>query len=136
MRSELLSSPEPRMLTAEEYLHAKLDYEATPHGLMSELERAPDKILVLDVRDAAAFAKSHIPGAQSIPEKELKTKSAGLPKAKRIVCYGWDSDCVLAPTAALGLARRGFKVQFLAGGFAEWIRRDLPVEKRVETRKH
>lgn len=136
MRSDFLSSPAPRTLTAEEYLHAKLDYEATPHGLMAELETAPTKLLVLDVRDAAAYAKSHIPGAENIPEKELRFKLSGLPRGKRMVTYGWDADCALAPAAALALAHRGYQVRFLAGGFAEWLRRELPVEKRVETRKH
>lgn len=135
MRSELLSSPEPHALTAEEYLHAKLDYEATCMGLLAAL-KSPSRLVLLDVRDAAAFAKEHISGAENIPEKELRGKIAGLPKGKLIVTYGWDGDCALAPKAALALAHHGFKVQFLAGGIAEWRRRDLPLDKKIETRKH
>lgn len=136
MHSNLLSSPEPHVLTAEEYLHAKLDYEATCIGLRTMLDKSPNRLLLLDVRDAPAFAKEHIPGAVNIPEKELRFKLADIPKGRLIVAYSWDGDCALAPKAALALAHAGHKVQFLAGGLAEWQRRDFPTEKRVETRKH
>ena len=136
MRSALLSSPEPHTLTAEEYLHAKLDYEATCISLKTMLDKTPGRLVLLDVRDAAAFAKEHISGAVNIPEKELRYRIAELPKGKLVVTYSWDGDCALAPKAALALAHHGFKVQFLSGGLTEWQRRELPVEKRIETRKH
>ena len=96
----------------------------------------PRRVVLLDVRDAAAFAKEHISGAENIPEKELGAKAADLPQGTPIVTYGWDGDCALAPKAALALAHRGFQVQFLSGGLAEWQRRELPVEKKAETRRH
>ncbi len=129
-RSPLLSSPQPHTLTAEEYLHAKLDYELSCPDLLAALERRPRPIHLLDVRDAAGFAKAHIPGAHSLPEKELKDRLAEVPKGKTIVTYGWDWDCSLAPKAALALAHEGRKVQFLAGGIAEWLKRDMDVETK------
>jgi rhodanese-related sulfurtransferase len=130
MRSALLSSPQPHTLTAEEYLHAKLEYELACPDLLAAIKRRPCPFTVLDVRDAASFAKAHLPGALSVPEKELKSKLASVPKGKTVVTYGWDSDCVLAPKAALALAREGHQVKFLSGGIAEWQRRELPVEPR------
>lgn len=127
MHSALLTPPETRTMTAEEYLLAKLDYEATCPALKAEMERRPCPVVLLDVRDAAAYGKEHIPGALSFPEKELKRRLDKIPRGKVVVTYGWDSDCTLAPQAALTLARHGFKIQFLAGGIAEWRRRELPV---------
>lgn len=130
MRSVLLSSPQPLALTAEDYLHAKLEYELACPDLLAAVKRRPCPYTVLDVRDAASFAKAHLPGALNLPEKELKYKLASVPKGKTVVTYGWDGDCVLAPKAALALARDGHKVKFLAGGITEWQRRELPVEPR------
>jgi len=136
VRSALLSSPEPRELTAEEYLQAKLNYEAACHVVAAELRRSPCRIVLLDVRDAPGYEKSHIRGARNIPEKGLPSKMAALPRMKTIITYGWDGDCALAPKAAFALARSGYKAKILAGGLAEWLRRDLPVDKKVEMRRH
>jgi len=47
-----------------------------------------DAVLVVDVRDAAAYAGGHIAGAVSIPERELEGQLPRLKSAKRaIVTY-------------------------------------------------
>ena len=105
---------------AAEYLKAKLDFEATPYGLKETLETEPGKVVVVDVRDEEAFRKEHILGATNIPAADLVKRLADLPRDRTIVTYCWDMTCALAPKAALELAQKGFKVQFLAGGIEEW----------------
>lgn len=124
-----LFAPKAHRLGATEYLRAKLEYEATPYGLMTTLESEPEKVLVLDVRDRDAFDAEHIRGAMNVPSSEIVSRLAGLPKDRTLVTYCWDMTCALAPKAALELAQKGFKVQFLAGGIAEWKHKGFPIAK-------
>jgi len=124
-----LFAPKTHTLGAAEYLRAKLEYEATPYGLMTTLETEPEKVLVLDVRDRDAFDEEHIRGALNVPATEIVSRLSGLPKDRTVVTYCWDMTCALAPKAALELAQKGFKVQFLAGGIAEWKHKGFPIAK-------
>jgi len=49
------------------------------------MERAPDSILVVDVRDASEFAKGHMKGALNLPVGDLFEKAVTLPADKPIV---------------------------------------------------
>lgn len=49
------------------------------------LAEAPDSIQVIDVRDAAEFAKGHVKGALNIPVGDMMDKAATLPADKPIV---------------------------------------------------
>lgn len=113
-------------LNAVDYFKAKLQFEQTPVGL-KEIMHLPS-ILILDVRDRRSFEKEHIAGAQNVPFEELPRMMGRLPKDKTIVAYCWSLVCHLAPKALLELAHRGFKVQELVGGIAEWKKMGMPVE--------
>lgn len=124
-----LFAPKTHAIGAAEYLQAKLAYEATPYGLMSTLETAPGSVMILDVRDEKAFREEHIHGAVNIPAGDIVSRLSGLPKDRTLVTYCWDMTCGLAPKAALELAQKGFKVQFLLGGIAEWKHKGYSVAK-------
>jgi rhodanese-related sulfurtransferase len=113
---------------AAEYLKAKLDFEATPYGLKETLENSPGDVVLVDVRDEESFRREHILGAANIPAAQLVKRLADLPRDRTIVTYCWDITCALAPKAALELAQKGFKVQFLAGGIEEWKKKGFPVK--------
>jgi rhodanese-related sulfurtransferase len=86
--------------------------------------------LVIDVRDAAEYAKGHILGARSAPLADLERRLAELAKFKaRPVIVHCESGN--RATNAIGiLQRNGFaKVYNLAGGLAAWQQAGLPVEK-------
>jgi rhodanese-related sulfurtransferase len=114
---------------AAEYLKAKLDYEASPYGLKETLESTPGQVVLVDVREEEAFRKEHILGATNIPAAHLVKRLADLPRDRTIVTYCWDMTCALAPKAALELAQKGFKVQFLAGGIEEWKKKGYAVKR-------
>jgi rhodanese-related sulfurtransferase len=111
-----------------EYFRAHLEYEITPTGLKSLLERRPNNVLVLDVRDAAQFEAGHIPGARNIPLETLPGAFYSLPKDQLIVACCSDFACGMSMQASLELAQKGFQVQRLIGGIAEWSRRGYPLE--------
>ena len=124
---------EPKLieLTPVQYFSAKLAYEMTPWALKSILEKTPEQIVLLDVRNVDMFAVQHIKGAINIPLVELVSKLATLPKDKTIVTYCGDLTCGLAPKAALELAQKGFKVMELVGGIDVWSKKGFPVEKKA-----
>jgi rhodanese-related sulfurtransferase len=111
-----------------EYFRAKLEYEITPAGLKKLLDKMPNNVCLVDVRGAEQYAAGHIPGARSIPIDTLVTEFYSLPKDKMIVTYCGDIACGLSPQAALELAQKGFQVQHLIGGFAEWSRKGFLIE--------
>lgn len=111
-----------------EYFRAQVEYEITPSGLKKLLDAPPNNVFVLDVRDAAQFDAGHIPGARNVPLEALPASFYTLPKDKTIVAYCSDLACGLSTQAALELAQKGFRVQRLIGGLAEWSRRGYAVE--------
>jgi len=86
--------------------------------------------LVIDVRDAAEYAKGHILGAKSVPFADLARRADDLQKhkAKAVIVHCENGN--RAGNAAGTLRQHGFsRVHTLAGGFAAWQQAGLPVEK-------
>ena len=86
--------------------------------------------LVIDVRDADAYAKGHILGAKSVPLAELGRRAADMAKhkAKAVIVSCQNGD--RSASAAATLRQNGFaRVHPLNGGFAAWQQAGLPVEK-------
>ena len=113
-------------MSAVDYFKAKIRYETTPHELQRSLEEG--KAALIDVRDKDAFKAEHIAGALNIPLAELEKNRSKLPRNKTIVSYCWNITCAMAPHAALRLAEKGFQVQELVGGLAEWKGKGFPTE--------
>jgi rhodanese-related sulfurtransferase len=111
-----------------EYFRAQLEYEITPGVLDKLLGEPTNNVCVVDVRDAAQFDAGHIPGARNVPLDSLPSSFYTLPKDKMIVPYCTDLACGMSAQAALELAQKGFRVQRLIGGIAEWSRRGFTLE--------
>ena len=80
-----------------------------------------DGIVVLDVRDPAAYAAGHVPGARNLPHATIGAEStAGLPRDAVLVTYCWGPHCNGATRAAARLAALGFSVKEMLGGVAGW----------------
>ena len=117
---------ETKEMSAVDYFKAKLQFETTPHELSSALEKK--SVFLVDVRDSDSYKKEHITGSVNIPFADMISNLSKLPKDKTIVLYCWNITCALAPKAALMLAEKGFKVQELVGGIAEWKSKGFSVE--------
>jgi rhodanese-related sulfurtransferase len=84
--------------------------------------------VVVDLRPADAFRQGRLPGARSVPLRELRRRVGEL-AAGRIVLY-CDCPAEELDAAYRFLRDRGFAdVQALAGGFAAWVAAGLPVER-------
>lgn len=118
-------------ITNVQYFQAKLAYEITPWSLKAALDKAPEKLHLVDVRSPESFAAAHLPTAVNIPLADIVSNLGTLPKNKTIVVYCGNMTCSLAPKAALELAQKGFTVQQLTGGLATWQEQGFPVQKKA-----
>jgi rhodanese-related sulfurtransferase len=111
----------------QEFLQDRAGLEAVT---AAELQRrlADGTVIVVDVRPAEEFHAGHIPGAISVPVRELAQRLADLPPDREIVAYCRGPYCVQSDTAVALLGRHGFTASRLEFGLPEWRARGLPVE--------
>ena len=88
---------------------------------------------VIDLRDAEAFAKGHLPAARRVNADELSTRIGQLVKNPKtpvlLVCQnGQRSGKALKAIRDAGLA----EVRVLGGGMNAWQQANLPVVKEVK----
>ncbi len=77
------------------------------------------KMMIIDARDAAQFAKEHIPGAVNIEWRQVLAKSGDIPKNKSVLIYCNTGS--LSAQAGFALRVSGWEnVKILQGGYAEW----------------
>lgn len=89
-----------------------------------------ENAIVIDVRDAAEYAKGHIVGARNVPLAQFEKRIGELEKlrTKPLVMH---CDTGNRSTKALDILRKnGFeKLYNLSGGYAAWLNAGLPAEK-------
>ena len=112
-------------LSIEQINHykSKLSYEMDSADLQEALAKA-EPIIVVDGRSASAYGQEHIPGAMSLPHREISADSTGsLNRSKLYVCYCDGIGCNASTKTALKLLTLGFQVRELIGGL-DWWKRD------------
>lgn len=105
------------------HYQSKLEFETDSWDLAVAL-KAGEKIVVVDVRSAEAYAREHIPGAISLPHRTMSPETTRhLDKSSLYVTYCDGIGCNGSTKGALKLAQLGFRVKELIGGL-DWWRRD------------
>ncbi len=108
------------------FLEGKEDME--PVNRDSLIQKVRDgTAIVLDVRPVEEFQYGHIPGAISIPLKELEQRLSELPRDQEIVAYCRGPYCVLAVQAIQVLRSKGFRAFRMEEGVQDWRARGFPV---------
>jgi hydroxyacylglutathione hydrolase len=95
---------------------------------LAESQRSGDAPLVLDVRAGSEWSAGHLPGVKHIPLPELPDRIGELPTDVPIVVHcqgGGRSNIAASVLKSHGIA----DVSNLAGGFGEWAKEGLPVER-------
>ncbi len=85
------------------------------------------EVTVLDVRPVEEYSAGHIPGAISVPLKELEAHLSELSEDQEIVAYCRGPYCVLAIQAVEFLRARGLRALRLEDGIIEWRTHGFPV---------
>jgi rhodanese-related sulfurtransferase len=108
------------------FLQARQGLQAVDRELL--LAKVRDGgVTVLDVRPQEEYRAGHLPGALSIPLKELERRLADLPPDREIAAYCRGPYCVLAVEAVELLRARGFAAFRLEDGVGDWQAKGLPV---------
>ncbi len=77
-------------------------------------------VTVLDVRPKEEYHAGHLPGAISIPLKELQLRLSDLPRDQEIVAYCRGPYCVLSIQAVELLRSRGFEAVRIEAGIQDF----------------
>jgi rhodanese-related sulfurtransferase len=118
---------EPQLARA--HFLARLSVETDPADVRLDLERAPTRIQVVDVRSAEAYGECHVPGAVSLPYRSIDARStSALERDRTLVVYCWGPGCNAAQKGAARLAALGFRVKEMIGGLEYWRREGHAVE--------
>ncbi len=103
-------------------------FEAVTAAELAARLREPDTVVV-DVRSAAAYAEGHVPGAVSVPLKELLDRLGELPGDAEIIAYCGGPYCVVSPRAVEVLRSHGYRARPLDGGLTGWRRSGRAVQE-------
>ncbi len=101
----------------------KLAFEIDSWDL-DELRRSGARVVVVDARSGAAWAREHIVGAVNLPHRTIDAAgTASFDREALYVTYCDGIGCNASTKGALALARLGFRVKELQGGL-DWWKRD------------
>jgi rhodanese-related sulfurtransferase/DNA-binding transcriptional ArsR family regulator len=107
---------ELRELMREHFSDPQGSAPVEKNELLSRLRKG--EITVIDVRPADEFAAGHLPGAISIPIRDLAKRIASLPRQKEVIAYCRGPYCVYALDAVELLRKRGLKARRFDGSVA------------------
>jgi rhodanese-related sulfurtransferase len=86
-----------------------------------------EAVTVLDVRPVEEYKAGHIPGALSLPLKELELRLSELPRDQEIVAYCRGPYCVLSIQAVEMLRAKGFQAVRLEEGIQDLRAMGFPI---------
>jgi rhodanese-related sulfurtransferase len=108
------------------FLEGKEGMEPVDRKALLELVRE-GAVTVLDVRPVEEYKAGHIPGAISIPLKELQLRLSDLSRDLEIVAYCRGPYCVLSIQAVEMLRARGFNAVRLEEGIQDLRALGFPI---------
>jgi rhodanese-related sulfurtransferase len=128
-QSLVLEVPAPAPAVSRDFMTAKLALHTDAWDVAEDLQHGVADIVVVDARSRAAFAVGHIPGAISLPHREMSPHSTQhFDRRKTYVVYCDGIGCNASTKGAYQLALLGFQVKEMLGGLDFWIRDGHPVE--------
>ena len=84
---------------------------------------------LVDARSQESWDPGHIPGAVHLPGGKVRLRAEQLiDRDLPVVTYCWGPGCNAATKAALELAKLGYQVREMLGGFEYWVREGFAYE--------
>jgi rhodanese-related sulfurtransferase len=106
----------------------RLAVETDADDVGAALQDGTADFVLLDARSPAAYAAAHLPGAISLPHRELTQAGVDALPEGPIVVYCWGPGCNAATKAGARIAGFGREVREMIGGFEYYVREGYPVE--------
>ena len=102
----------------------------TQDALLARQAKHDPTLLVLDVRSPEEFAQGHVPGAVNIPQDQVASRLAEVPKDKDVVMY-----CRSGRRTALAaevLSANGYtRLSHLEGDMNAWMEKGRPIQAKA-----
>jgi rhodanese-related sulfurtransferase len=115
---------------AHAHFARRLSVETDPADVAAARAAGTVDFVLVDVRAAGAYRKSHLPGALSLPVDDINAEAVAALPDGLIVTYCWGPACNGATRGAAKLSALGRQVKELIGGFEYWVREGQPTEGR------
>jgi rhodanese-related sulfurtransferase len=116
--TEVPAAPSPEAVA---HFARRLSLETDCDDVQAALQAGEPDFVLLDVRGRAAYARSHVPGALSLPRREIDAQQlAAWPGSTPFVVYCAGPHCNGADKAALAIAGLGRPVKIMIGGMTGW----------------
>jgi len=113
---------------AATHFAGRLSMETDVADLHAELDAGRAGLIVVDVREVAAWDRGHLPQAVHLPWREIGKRAPELvPPDALVVTYCWGPGCNGATKGAVEFARLGYRVKEMIGGYEYWVREGWPV---------
>jgi rhodanese-related sulfurtransferase len=101
---------------------ARLAFETDVADVHADLA-AGRPFTVVDVRSQESWDQGHVPGAVHLPSGKVRLRAEQtIDRDRPVVTYCWGPGCNAATKAALELAKLGYEVKEMIGGFEYWVR--------------
>lgn len=111
-------------LLRDEFLVSRDSFDPiTPDELRARMDT--DDVYLIDVRSKEEFEFGHIPGAISVPIKELTEQLSSMDKNRPIIAYCRGRYCLYAVEAVELLREHGFDAIRLDEGVSEWKQKTI-----------
>jgi rhodanese-related sulfurtransferase len=136
--SAVTSIPAAANAAAIAHFQARLSFETDVSDVHADLESGllGRTFVLIDSRSAESWDQGHIPGAVHLPTREIAERAAAgtlsglIPAGATVVTYCWGPACNGATRAGLELARLGYPVKEMIGGFEYWMREGFAYDSK------
>lgn len=128
--SPVTAVPPAPAAQASGHFAAKLAYETDPADVWRAIETGTIDFVLVDCRAAGNHAKTHLPGALSVPWQEITAERVATLPDLPLVTYCWGPSCNAATKGAQRLTALGRQAKEMIGGLEYWIREGHPTEGR------
>ncbi|GAB2801039.1 rhodanese-like domain-containing protein [Halomonas shantousis] len=126
--SEVLAFPPALPEATAALMYDKLCHHTDAWDVAVDLANGIDAIVVVDTRSRARYLAGHIPGAVSLPHREMTAERlAELDPGRVYVTYCDGIGCNASTKGAWRLAGHGLRVKELLGGLDFWRRDEHPI---------
>ncbi len=125
--SSVAAIPAAASTDAARHFAARLSFETDCADVHATMLSGLVDFVLLDVRGANAYARSHVPGALNLPHREITEERMGAwSESALFVVYCAGPHCNGADKAALRLAELGRPVKLMIGGMTGWADEGFP----------